>query len=164
MTITNLFVLLSIVWVFLQTEGRMRRSLSACHCMACVRRPSTLKGTATDVAFRYVLNVEAFTMAAASPLKNSSMWLPAAECRKSDCFPTHSIVICLPTTAWAMRRQGWGIIQNVYMLFLLLQTAVTVYIYLCAIELISSPSSYMEWHYIVARSVRLTYFMVELDL
>ena len=37
-------------------------SPSGCHCTVCFRRPMTLKGAASDVAFRYVLNVEAFTM------------------------------------------------------------------------------------------------------
>jgi hypothetical protein len=32
------------------------------HCTVCARRHPTLKGTASDVAFRYVLNLEAFWM------------------------------------------------------------------------------------------------------
>ena len=35
-------------------------STERCQCKVCVRQPATLKGAASDIAFRYVLNLEAF--------------------------------------------------------------------------------------------------------
>jgi len=37
----------------------VRSAQFECHCTVCVRQFPTLKGAASDVAFRYVLNIEA---------------------------------------------------------------------------------------------------------
>ena len=43
-------------------------SPSGCYCTVCFRRSMTLKGAASDVAFRYLLNLEAFIMDSRVPV------------------------------------------------------------------------------------------------
>ena len=43
-------------------------STTRCHCKVCFRRLMTVKGAASDVAFCYVLNLEAYTMDSRIPI------------------------------------------------------------------------------------------------
>ena len=88
------------------------------HCMVCVRRPPTL-----NEAHPTLFSVTPWMSwrsrwTPCSTLKNSSIWIHAADCRRTGCFPTLSLVISLATTAWPMRRHGSCAAQNVCMLFL----------------------------------------------
>lgn len=71
------------------------------------------------------------------PLKTSSMWLQAVDCRWTFSFPKLFLVISLLTTAWPMRRRrSWGSIRNIYMLIRLLPSTVPGCMWLWTTELL----------------------------
>jgi hypothetical protein len=136
----------------------MRRAMGgyrqpARHVKVCVRQPPTLMRVASDVAFRYVLNLESFVCTIGYPTTASSMELYAAGCRRTNSFPTHYPVRCLPVTAITNRNRYLSI-RNVCLRIRLLPSIVTGCRWSSTIELYSSPDSYKLNRHIGVQNVK----------
>jgi len=81
----------------------IRPAQSECPCTVCVRQPPTLKGAASDVAFRYVLNLEAFWMDSRLPFDRFKYVALCGRVSENRIFPY--TLPCI-MTGWYCKIEG----------------------------------------------------------
>jgi hypothetical protein len=132
------------------TETRQGASFRLCPSVTarCVRQPPTLKRGASSVAFRDVLNLDAFRMLSKVAF-DRFMCRIATNCRSTNSFPTHSHVTS-HITACRMRL-GCSSILGACMTIRLLSTNATSCMYLGSVRIGSSLDSDGKDQYLWAK-------------
>ena len=130
-------------------------SLDQCQCTVCVRQPPTLKEAASDIAFRYVLNLEAFRMDSRVPFDRFREVATSGRVPEYRLFPYARFCIITAVTVGRKKRRRHGSIRNVSMLTHLLPSSVIGCRKLWSIELGSSRDSWKRKQIFGTQNVKL---------